>query len=46
MIQKGIKPLYTKNYDIVTNGKSFYDQPVHSDIKRSEEMTKLSAGQF
>ena len=27
------------------NGKSFYDQPIDSDIKRYEEIRKLTTGQ-
>ena len=26
-----------KNYNVIINGKSFYDQPIDSDIKRYEK---------
>ena len=32
------------NYNIVINGKIFYDQPIDSDIKRYEEISKLTTG--
>ena len=28
----------TKNYNVITNEKNFYDQPIDSDIKRYEEI--------
>ena len=31
---------------MIINGKSFYDQPVDSDIKRYEEIRKLTTGQL
>ena len=34
-----------KIYNIFLNGKSFYDQPIDSDIKRYTEIRKLTAGQ-
>ena len=33
------------NYNIIINGKNFYDQPIDSDIKLYEEIRKLSTGQ-
>ena len=33
-----------KNYNVIVNGKNFYDQPVDSDIKRYEEIRKLTIG--
>ena len=33
------------NYNIVINGKNFYDQPIDSDIKRYEKIRKLTTGQ-
>ena len=33
------------NYNIIINGKNFDVQPVDSDIKRNEEIKKLTAGQ-
>ena len=30
-----------KKFIIIINGKSFYDQPTYSDIKRHNEMRKL-----
>ena len=30
---------------MIINGKSFYDQPIDSDIKRYEEIRKLTTGQ-
>ena len=32
-----------KNY-VMVNGKNFYDQPIDSDIKRYEEIRKLTTG--
>ena len=29
---------------MIINGKNFYDQPIGSDIKRYEEMRKLTTG--
>ena len=41
--------LFTKsimrNCNVIINGKTFYDQPIYSDIKRYEEITKLTTGQ-
>ena len=34
-----------KNYNVIINGKNFYDQPVDSDVKRYEEIRKLTTGQ-
>ena len=34
-----------KNYNVIINGKNFYDQPTDSDIKRYEEIRKLTTGQ-
>ena len=34
-----------KNHNVVINGKNFYDQPIDSDIKRYEEIRKLTTGQ-
>ena len=34
-----------KNYNIISDGINFYDQPVDSDIKRYEEIRKLTKGQ-
>ena len=34
-----------KNYNGIINGKSFYDQPIDSDVKRFEEIRKLTMGQ-
>ena len=33
------------NFNVIINGKSFYDQAIDSDIKRSEEIRKLTTGQ-
>ena len=33
-----------KNYNVITNGKIFYDQPIDSDIKQYEETRKLTTG--
>ena len=40
-LKKGI----SKNYNIVIDGKNFYDQPIDSDIKRYEEIRKLTTVQ-
>ena len=34
-----------KNYNIIINGKNFYDQPIDSDIKRYEEIRILTTEQ-
>ena len=34
-----------KNYNMIINGKDFYDQAIDSDIKRYEEIRKLTTGQ-
>ena len=31
-----------KHYNVIINGKSFYDQAIDSDIKRYEEIRKLT----
>ena len=31
-----------KNYNVIINGKNFYDQPIDSDIKRYKEIRKLT----
>ena len=31
-----------KNYNVIIKGKNFYDQPIDSDIKRYEEIRKLT----
>ena len=33
------------NFNVIINGKNFYDQAIDSDIKRYEEIRKLTAGQ-
>ena len=30
-----------KNYNVIINGKSFYNQPADSDIKRYEEIKRI-----
>ena len=32
-------------YSVIINGKNFYEQPVNSDLKRYEEIRKLTTGQ-
>ena len=34
-----------KNYNVIINGKSFYDQIINSDIRWFEEIKKLTTGQ-
>ena len=34
-----------KNYNVIVNGKGFYNQPINSDIKRYKEIRKLTTGQ-
>ena len=34
-----------ENYNVIINGKDFYDQAIDSDIKRHEEIRKLTTGQ-
>ena len=33
-----------KNYNVIINEKNFYDQPIDSDLKRYEEIRKLTTG--
>ena len=44
-----LKVLYTKRHrqelENLINGKNFYDQPIHSDLKRREEIQKLTTRQ-
>ena len=40
-----MKPTAIKNYNAVNNGKKIYDQLIDSDIKRYEEIRKLTLGQ-
>ena len=34
-----------KNYNVIINEKNSYDQPIDSDIRRYEEIRKLTTGQ-
>ena len=34
-----------KNYNVIINGKNFYDQPNDSDIRQYEEIRKLTTEQ-
>ena len=34
-----------KSYNVIINGKNFYDQPNNSDIKQYEEIKKLTTGE-
>ena len=34
-----------RNHNFIINGKNFYDKPINSDIKRYEEIKKLTTGQ-
>ena len=34
-----------KTYNVINNGKRFYDQRIDSDIKRYEKIRKLTTGQ-
>ena len=34
-----------KNYNAIINGKTFYNQPINSDIKRYEEIRTVTIGQ-
>ena len=36
---------FIQNYNIIINGKNFYDQAIDFDIKRYEEIWKLTARQ-
>ena len=33
------------NFNVIINGKTFYEQPINSDLKRYEELIKLKTGQ-
>ena len=35
----------TKKYNVIIKGRSFYDQPIHSGIKRYKELKKLTTDQ-
>ena len=34
-----------KTYNVIINGKNFYDQPIDTDIKLYEEIRKLTTGE-
>ena len=34
-----------KNYNVIINGKNFYDQTIDSDVKQHEEIKKLTTAQ-
>ena len=34
-----------KNYNVIINQKDFHDQPIDSNVKRYEEIRKLTTGQ-
>ena len=34
-----------RSYSVINNGKKFYEQPIDSDIKRFEEIKKLTTGE-
>ena len=34
-----------KNYNVIMNGKNFYDRAINSDVKQYEEIRKLTIGQ-
>ena len=34
-----------KNYNVIINGKNFYDQEIDSDIKQDKEIRKLVTGE-
>ena len=40
-LQKGI----IKNYNVIINGKDFYNQAIDSNIKRYKETRKLATGE-
>ena len=33
------------NFNVIINGKTFYEQPINFDLKRYEELIKLKTGQ-
>ena len=35
-----------KNYNVINNGKNFYDQPIDCDIKQKEKIRNLKTGQL
>ena len=35
-----------KSYNVIINGKNFYDQPINCDIKQYEEIRRLTTGQI
>ena len=40
-LRKGI----INNFNVIINGKTFYEQPINSDLKLYEELIKLKTGQ-
>ena len=34
-----------KNYNVIINEKNFYDKPITSDVKRYEQIRRLTTGQ-
>ena len=34
-----------KDYNVMTDGKNFFDQPINSDIKTYENIRKIATGQ-
>ena len=34
-----------KDYNIMINGKNFFDQPINNDFKTNENIRKISIGQ-
>ena len=35
-----------KNYNVIVNGKNFYDQALNSDVKRYKEIRKLTGEDY
>ena len=34
-----------KDYNVMTNGRNFFDQPIKSDLKRYDNIRKIGIGQ-
>ena len=34
-----------KDYNVMTNGRNFFDQPIKSDLKRYDNIRKIGTGQ-
>ena len=40
-----LPPVYTTNYNILIDGRNFYDQPINDLVKQYHEIRKIATGQ-